>query len=121
MAAIRSKDTAPELAVRRYLHAAGLRYRLCPRELPGRPDLVFPSRRVCVFVHGCFWHAHDCKTAHRPKSNADYWGPKLKRNQARDKNNLKALTAIGWKPLVIWECEIKFQEKLEKQMAAFLR
>jgi len=122
MRRIRSKGMLPELAVRSLVHRMGYRFRLHRKDLPGKPDLVFVSRRKVIFVHGCFWHSHQgCKIAHKPKSNARYWGPKLKRNQARDKKNLKALTAIGWKPLVIWECEIKFQEKLEKQMAAFLR
>lgn len=107
MAAIRSKDTAPEFAVRRYLHAAGLRYRLCPRELPGRPDLVFPSRRVCVFVHGCFWHGCPrCINGRRKvKSNLAYWGPKIATNRARDERHREALQAAGWTVLTIWECQ----------------
>jgi DNA mismatch endonuclease (patch repair protein) len=107
MRRIRSKDMLPELAVRSMVHRMGYRFRLHRKDLPGKPDLVFVARRKVIFVHGCFWHAHDCKTAHRPKSNADYWGPKLKRNQARDERNLVALVAQGWKPLVIWECELK--------------
>jgi len=121
MRRIRSKGMLPELAVRSLVHRMGYRFRLHRKDLPGKPDLVFVSRRKVIFVHGCFWHAHDCKMAHKPKSNADYWGPKLKRNQARDKKNLKALIAMGWKPLVIWECKAKFPEKLEKKLATFLR
>src|SRR6266581_695316 len=95
MRAIRSKDMRPELTVRHLVHKLGYRFRLHRTDLPGRPDLVFVSRRRVIFVHGCFWHSHQgCKIAHKPKSNAGYWGPKLKRNQARDKKNLKALTAI---------------------------
>lgn len=107
MAAIRSKDTAPELAVRRYLHAAGLRYRLHRHNLPGRPDLVFPGRRVCVFVHGCFWHGcpHCRHGARDVKSNTAYWLPKLARNRARDADNQRRLAAFGWAALTIWECQ----------------
>jgi DNA mismatch endonuclease (patch repair protein) len=107
MAAIRSKDTAPELAVRRYLYAAGLRYRLHRHDLPGRPDLVFPGRRVCVFVHGCFWHGcpHCRHGARTVKSNTAYWLPKLARNRARDEDNQQRLTALGWTPLTIWACQ----------------
>jgi DNA mismatch endonuclease (patch repair protein) len=103
---IRSRGMLPELAVRSLVHRMGYRFRLHRKDLPGKPDLVFVSRRRVIFVHGCFWHSHqDCKTAHVPKSNLEYWLPKLQRNQARDRENLKALQAIGWKPLVIWECE----------------
>lgn len=121
MRRIRSKGMLPELAVRSMVHRMGYRFRLHRKDLPGKPDLVFVSRRKVIFVHGCFWHAHACKIAHAPKSNADYWGPKLKRNQVRDKNNLKALTVLGWKPLVIWECEMKNETGLPKRIRAFLR
>ena len=115
MANIRSKDTAPELAVRRYLHAAGLRYRLRPRDLPGRPDLVFPTRRVCIFVHGCFWHGcPSCVDGRREvKSNTAYWGPKIEANRARDERHRRALEAAGWTVLVIWECESRHHTALE--------
>jgi DNA mismatch endonuclease (patch repair protein) len=107
MAAIRSKDTAPELAVRRYLHASGLRYRVHSHRLPGRPDLVFPERRLCVFVHGCFWHGcpHCRHGAREVKSNASYWSAKLIRNKARDANNQKRLADLGWNVLTIWACQ----------------
>jgi DNA mismatch endonuclease (patch repair protein) len=122
MRRIRSKGMLPELAVRSMVHRMGFRFRLHRKDLPGKPDLVFVLRRRVIFVHGCFWHSHrGCKIAHKPKTNADYWGPKLKRNQARDAMNIKTLRAAGWKPLVIWECEVKFQEKLEGKLAAFLR
>jgi DNA mismatch endonuclease (patch repair protein) len=109
MAAIRSKDTAPELAVRRYLHAAGLRYRLHRRNLPGRPDIVFPSRRICVFVHGCFWHGCSrCIDGRRSvKSNASYWNEKIAGNRQRDERHQQALTALGWSVFLIWECEAR--------------
>jgi DNA mismatch endonuclease (patch repair protein) len=121
MRRIRSKGMLPELAVRSLVHRMGFRFRLHRKELPGRPDLVFVSRRKVIFVHGCFWHAHDCKLAHKPKSNADYWGPKLKRNQARDARNIEALRAAGWKSLVVWECETKNEKSIRKRVAAFLR
>jgi DNA mismatch endonuclease (patch repair protein) len=107
MAAIRSKDTAPELAVRRYLHAAGLRYRLHRHRLPGRPDLIFPGRRLCLFVHGCFWHGcPHCRHGTREvKSNASYWSIKLARNKARDAENQSRLAALGWNVLTIWACQ----------------
>ena len=107
MAAIRGKDTRPELAVRRFLHGKGLRYRLHAASLPGKPDLVFRSRRTVVFVHGCFWHGcPHCRSGRREvKSNADYWGPKLARNKARDIAARSALEAAGWLVLTIWECQ----------------
>lgn len=108
MARIKSKDTTPEMAVRRALHAAGLRYRLHTKGLPGKPDLVFPSRRLAVFVHGCFWHAHSdpsCPETHTPKSRTEYWNPKLAGNVARDAKHSAALEAQGWTVLTIWECE----------------
>lgn len=109
MGRIRSKDTKPELTVRRALHAAGLRYRLHVKHLPGKPDLVFPSRRLVVFVHGCFWHAHsdpDCPETHKPKSRSEYWNPKLSGNVARDARHVAVLDGAGWSVLTIWECEI---------------
>lgn len=109
MARVRGKDTKPELKVRRALHAAGLRYRLHAKELPGRPDIVFRSRRVAVFVHGCFWHRHDdpgCKLARMPKSRLEFWAPKLTANAERDRRNIQALTAQGWTVEVVWECDL---------------
>jgi len=117
---IRSKGMLPELAVRSMVHGMGFRFRLHRKDLPGKPDIVFVSRRKVIFVHGCFWHAHACNIAHTPKSNAAYWVPKLQRNQARDKKNLEALTALGWKPLVIWECELKDARRLQRRVSDFL-
>lgn len=108
MALVRSRDTKPEMRVRRVLHAAGLRYRLYDRRLPGVPDLVFPSRRIVVFVHGCFWHRHsECSAARLPKSRQEFWVAKLAGNVERDKRKQAELEAQGWTVLVIWECETK--------------
>ncbi len=118
MARVKSKHTAPELAVRRALHRAGLRYRLhC--DLPGRPDLVFAGRRAIVFVHGCFWHSHPgCPRARLPATRQDYWLPKLARNAQRDRLAEQALTAAGWRVHVIWECEIARPDRLANLTAA---
>jgi DNA mismatch endonuclease (patch repair protein) len=121
MRAIRSKDMRPELAVRSLVHRLGYRFRLHRKDLPGKPDLVFVSRRKAIFVHGCFWHSHDgCKVAHVPKSNVGYWGPKLERNQSRDSQNAEALRAEGWEAMVIWECETRDEDNLRKSVEKFL-
>lgn len=113
MSLVRGRDTKPEMRVRKALHAAGLRYRLHDRRLPGAPDLVFPSRRVALFVHGCFWHRHPgCAAARLPKSRLDFWKPKLAGNVERDKRNQQALEALGWTVLVIWECETRDPARL---------
>ncbi len=115
MRAVKSRDTAPELAVRRAAHALGLRFRLGRSDLPGKPDLVFPSRRVALFVHGCFWHVHDCaRGARMPQTNRAYWQAKIARNIARDLASLASLRKLGWKPAVIWECEARDAAKLER-------
>ena len=106
MSGIRGKNTAPELAVRRFLHGRGFRYRLHDRCLPGRPDLVLSSYRTVVFVHGCFWHQHqDCRFAVMPKTNSAFWEAKLMGNRERDAKQLKSLAELGWHCEVIWECE----------------
>lgn len=108
MAAIRSRDTKPEMIVRRGLHARGLRFRLHRAGLPGRPDLVFPSRRVAVFVHGCFWHAHDgCRYYRLPATDQARWQAKLEGNRARDARDRAALALMGWRVFVVWECELR--------------
>jgi DNA mismatch endonuclease (patch repair protein) len=120
MRRIRSKGMLPELAVRSMVHRMGYRFRLHRKDLPGKPDLVFASRRKVIFVHGCFWHSHNCKAAHVPKSNPDYWVPKLQRNRLRDRKNLEALRADGWQSLVIWECELKERRAVGVQVKRFL-
>ena len=120
MRAIRSKDMRPELKVRSLVHKLGYRFRLHRKGLPGKPDLVFGPRRKVIFVNGCFWHSHKCKTAHVPKTNLAYWGPKLDRNKTRDEKNIETLKAEGWQVLVIWECEAHHESGLEKRICAFL-
>ena len=113
MAAIRGKDTKPELLVRRAIHAAGLRYRLHRRDLPGSPDIVLGGIRTVVFVHGCFWHAHSCQTT-KPKVRATFWQAKFEANQARDRRVRTFLRAAGWHVHVIWECELRREAPLRK-------
>lgn len=115
MRAVKSRDTEPEMKVRRAAHALGLRFRLGRVDLPGKPDLAFPGRRVALFVHGCFWHGHDCPRGARvPQANRAYWTAKIGRNIARDTATLAALRRLGWKPAVIWECEAKDAKTLSR-------
>jgi DNA mismatch endonuclease (patch repair protein) len=121
MTQVHSKDTGPELTVRRLLHSLGYRYRLHRKDLPGNPDLVFVSRRRVIFVHGCFWHGHDCRSGRkRPKTNEEYWLKKLERNRARDAENQAKLLALGWKVLIVWECQISEIEQLTISIRQFL-
>lgn len=106
MSLIRSKDTRPELIVRKALWAAGFRYRLHGKGLPGKPDLVFPGISTVVFVHGCFWHAHHCQKGRLPGSNSSFWREKFLRNKARDARNVRRLRQVGWSVLTIWECSL---------------
>lgn len=106
MASIRGRDTGPEMALRRALHGMGLRYR-CHGRLPGRPDIVFPSRRCVVFVHGCFWHFHGCGLSKMPQTRVDFWRAKFDRNRANDARALDALSQSGWRSLVVWECDMR--------------
>lgn len=107
MAGIRGVNTRPELLIRRSLHAKGFRFRLHDRELAGKPDLVLRSRKAVIFVHGCFWHGHDCSLFKWPSSRAEFWGEKIRTNRARDDRSLATLRADGWRTLVIWECAMK--------------
>lgn len=114
MAGIRRADTAPEISVRRYLHACGLRFRVHVRELPGTPDIVLPHFKAAVFVHGCFWHRHPgCRFATMPASRQDFWSSKFDGNVRRDAEKSAALKTIGWRPLVIWECETRQADLLD--------
>ena len=107
MRRIRSKDTKPELVIRRAIHALGLRYRLHQRDLPGRPDLVFSSRRAIVFIHGCFWHGHGCSRSALPATRRVFWSGKIFDNQSRDARVLADLRAAGWRVLTVWECALR--------------
>ncbi len=118
MARVKSKDTSPEKAVRRILTRLGARYRLHRKDLPGNPDIVMPGRKLAVFVHGCFWHGHDCARGSRvPKANRDYWLAKVGRNKARDERAQEALRADGWTVETIWECELKDEPGLTARLA----
>jgi DNA mismatch endonuclease (patch repair protein) len=121
MARIRSKDTGPEMLVRRVAHHLGYRFRLHRKDLPGRPDLVFPARRKIIFVHGCFWHAHAaCSVANRPKTNTLFWEAKFGRNKLRDASNYASLEEGGWKVLVVWECEAGREQLVARRLMEFL-
>lgn len=118
---IHGKDTGPEKKIRSTIHRMGFRYRMYVPNLPGKPDLVFPGKKRVIFVHGCFWHHHkNCKRGNFPKSRKDYWIPKLLRNQARDVKNAAKLRRLGWKVMVIWQCEISDMGKLSRRIARFL-
>ncbi len=122
MSLIRGKDSSPELKLRRLVHGMGFRYRLHVKDLPGKPDLVFPSRRAVIFMHGCFWHRHPgCKLARMPKSKLDFWRPKLEGNRERDLRNQEMLKKLGWHVLIIWECEMENIEKVYNKVREFLQ
>lgn len=118
MSHIRSKDTSIELKVRKYLFSLGYRYRVNYKDLPGKPDIVFTKKKIAIFIHGCYWHGHNCNSryAHVSKSNTDYWSAKINRNKERDANNIELLMKNGWKVIVLWECDIKdnFESIIEK-------
>lgn len=122
MRAVKSKNTGPELIVRRLVHANGYRYRLHSNTLPGCPDLVFPGRKKVVFIHGCWWHGHDCARGSRiPKTNVDYWTKKVSRNKARDLASRKRLLSDGWRVLALWECELRNEASVLKRLVRFLK
>lgn len=121
MRAIKSRDTVPELLVRRVAHRLGYRFRVHRKDLPGKPDLVFPARHKVIFVHGCFWHSHQCGGGRMPSQNTAYWKQKLERTIQRDQDALAALTELGWKVTVLWECELQNLNLVERRLRRFLR
>ncbi|HML96480.1 MAG TPA: very short patch repair endonuclease [Thermodesulfobacteriota bacterium] len=121
MSRVHSENTSPEIIVRSLTHCLGYRYRLHKKELPGKPDLVFPSRKKVIFVHGCFWHGHNCTRGNRrPKTNQVYWQMKIQRNKIRDQKHTQELLLLGWRTLTIWECQLKNPEDLKCILKSFL-
>lgn len=121
MRSVRSKNTGPELRVRKLLFHLGFRFRLHRRDLPGTPDIVFPGRRKIIFVHGCFWHGHKkCRFGKLPKSRVSFWSKKIERNIERDAENINQLKAQGWEVLVVWQCELKNENHLKEKLIGFL-
>lgn len=123
MSKVKSKDTKPEMWVRHLVHSMGYRYRLHRRDLPGTPDLVFPSRKKVILIHGCFWHRHpdsSCPLTRTPKSRKDFWLKKFKENLGRDLENENRLRALGWEQMVLWECQLKDVEKIKTRVEEFL-
>lgn len=121
MSRVKGRNTTPELAVRRIVTALGYRYRLHRKDLPGKPDIAFGPARRAILVHGCFWHGHRCSKGRLPKSNGDYWTDKIRTNKARDRKQLRALEDLGWKVLVIWQCELKDALAVRRRIVDFLR
>jgi DNA mismatch endonuclease (patch repair protein) len=120
MSRVKGRDTTPEIAVRRMLHALGYRYRLHVKSLPGKPDIVFGPRKKVVFIHGCFWHGHRCGKGRLPKSNTTFWTEKIATNKARDRRNVKGLKDLGWQILVIWQCQLKDPLAVRTRIVDFL-
>ncbi|MBR0695145.1 very short patch repair endonuclease [Bradyrhizobium lablabi] len=120
MKSVSTRDTGPELLVRRLLHRLGYRYRLHRKDLPGRPDIVFPGRKRVIFIHGCFWHGHECSKGKLPKSRTEYWTAKIKANQDRDTKVIGLLEKDGWKTLTVWQCELKHLDEIERVLRGFL-
>jgi len=120
MQAVKSKNTGPERIVRSLLHAMGYRFRLHRKDLPGKPDIVLPSRKKAIFVHGCFWHWHGCQKGRLPKSRLDYWLPKFEENVKRDRTKIAQLESLGWQTLVVWQCETKNLEALASRLQEFV-
>lgn len=119
---VKTKNTAPEIKLRSLLHKNGFRFRANRKDLPGKPDIVLPKYRAVIFVHGCFWHGHDCSRGQRPQTNADFWKQKIDRNVIRDKSDVSLLESLGWRVLIVWECEIKKKNEavLLSQVKEFL-
>ncbi|MCK7615527.1 very short patch repair endonuclease [Roseibium sediminicola] len=121
MQSVKSKNTAPELVVRKLLHSMGFRFRLHPKDLPGKPDIVFRSKKRAINVNGCFWHGHGCPKGQLPKSRLEYWGPKITANKARDARKRSELEELDWRLLDVWQCEIDDHDALEKKLRSFLQ
>ena len=107
MSHVKSKNTAPEIKLRSILHRNGFRFRLNRKDLPGKPDIVLPKYKAVIFVHGCFWHGHDCKRGQRPQTNVEFWNKKINKNMERDKQDIIKLKELGWRVMVVWECDLK--------------
>lgn len=120
MSRIRSSDTQPERFIRRMLHGLGYRFRLQRNDLPGRPDIVLPKYRTVIFVHGCFWHGHDCSEGRRPLTNTQYWNAKIDRNVKRDALRVREYRRIGWKRIVVWTCELEHPDRIERRLGKLL-
>lgn len=120
MQSVKTKDTGPETAVRKSLFALGYRFRLHRKDLPGTPDIIFPVRKKAIFVHGCYWHGHNCSKGKASKSRTEYWGPKIAVNRARDARNLKELHELEWTTFVVWQCELKDLENALTRLGKFL-
>lgn len=121
MRAVKGQNTAPEMIVRRLLHKQGFRYRLHVKDLPGKPDIVFPRKKKAIFIHGCFWHGHDCLRGNRvPKTNQEYWIAKVHKNVQRDQRTMAALSEEGWKILILWECDLKNTQSLMDVLVNFI-
>jgi DNA mismatch endonuclease (patch repair protein) len=120
MQSVKTKNTGPEIVVRKGLFALGYRFRLHRKDLPGSPDIVFPGRKKAIFVHGCYWHGHDCPKGRGAKSRTDYWGPKIEANRARDARNLREIEEQGWHTHVVWQCELKDIEQVITRLGNFL-
>ena len=121
MSAVRTKNTGPELLVRKLLSKQGYRYRLHRKDLPGRPDIVFPGRQKAILVHGCFWHGHRCKKGRLPKSHLRYWRRKISDNKKRDDRNISKLKQYGWNVLIIWQCQLKDIVAIETKIRRFIK
>lgn len=121
MSAVKQKHTAPELAVRRIVYSLGTRYRVCSRNIEGRPDISNLSQKWCIFVHGCFWHGHDCRRGSLPKVNLGFWAPKIARNRERDKEVARQLRTHGFRVLTVWQCALEKPDRLKRRIAHFLR
>jgi len=117
MASVKSKDTKPEIIVRKLLHSMGYRFRLHRKDLPGSPDIVLPKYHKVIFIHGCFWHGHEgCLRAKIPETNREFWEEKIRKNVKRDRDNCTKLIELGWQPIIIWGCEVSDLEKLRKRL-----